>query len=124
METPSTVAMSTPIEVFNPATITLAILSLLIIPAFLFTPANLIRWFELKKYQYEVTFSLYMLTPTEKFIFSMTSIRRLIAFANGMVDSILFLLISIMLIAGSLYLPDHLATIARRVYYYVSGTPP
>ena len=32
--------------------------------------AALLRWFQLKRYQYEVTFSLYMLTPTEKFIFS------------------------------------------------------
>lgn len=30
----------------------------------------LIRWSRLKVYQYEVTFALYMLTPTEKFIFS------------------------------------------------------
>lgn len=30
----------------------------------------LFRWLQLKRYQYEVTFSLYMLTPTEKFIFS------------------------------------------------------
>lgn len=32
--------------------------------------ASLARWLQLKKYQYEVTFSLYMLTSTEKFIFS------------------------------------------------------
>ena len=31
-----------------------------------------VRWLQLKKYQYEVTFSLYMLTPTERFIFSMS----------------------------------------------------
>ena len=31
---------------------------------------SIIRWLRLKNYQYEVTFSLYMLTPTEKFIFS------------------------------------------------------
>lgn len=31
---------------------------------------SFVRWLQLKKYQYEVTFSLYMLTPTEKFIFS------------------------------------------------------
>jgi hypothetical protein len=31
----------------------------------------LVRWFRLKVYQYEVTFAIYMLTPTEKFIFSM-----------------------------------------------------
>lgn len=37
------------------------------------TPSYLtsfIRWVQLKKYQYEVTFSLYMLTPAEKAIFS------------------------------------------------------
>ena len=32
---------------------------------------SLIRWIRLKIYQYEVTFAIYMLTPTEKFIFSM-----------------------------------------------------
>lgn len=32
--------------------------------------SKLIRWLQRKRYQYEVTFSLYMLTPTEKFIFS------------------------------------------------------
>jgi hypothetical protein len=31
---------------------------------------SLLRWLQRKRYQYEVTFSLYMLTPTEKFIFS------------------------------------------------------
>ena len=31
------------------------------------------RWLQRKRYQYEVTFSLYMLTPTEKFIFSRCS---------------------------------------------------
>lgn len=31
---------------------------------------NFIRWIRLKIYQYEVTFAIYMLTPTEKFIFS------------------------------------------------------
>lgn len=32
--------------------------------------SSLIRWLQLKNYQYEVTFSLYMLTSTEKCIFS------------------------------------------------------
>ncbi len=32
--------------------------------------SSFVRWLRLKKYQYEVTFSLYMLTPTERFIFS------------------------------------------------------
>lgn len=31
---------------------------------------SFLRWLRLKNYQYEVTFALYMLTPTEKFIFS------------------------------------------------------
>lgn len=33
--------------------------------------ASTFRWLKLKRYQYEVTLSLYVLTPTEKFIFSM-----------------------------------------------------
>ena len=38
------------------------------------SPLNsLIRWLQLKNYQYEVTFSLYMLTYTEKVVFSMPS---------------------------------------------------
>lgn len=31
---------------------------------------DLARWLQKKNYQYEVTSSLYMLTPTEKFVFS------------------------------------------------------
>jgi hypothetical protein len=33
---------------------------------------GLVKWVQKKNYQYEVTFSLYMLTPTEKFVFSMS----------------------------------------------------
>jgi hypothetical protein len=33
-------------------------------------PPTFYKWLSRKKYQYEVTTSLYMLTPTEKFIFS------------------------------------------------------
>ena len=29
-----------------------------------------VRWLQLKRYHYEVTFPLYMFTPAEKFIFS------------------------------------------------------
>lgn len=36
----------------------------------LYQPTGLVRWLQKKNYQYEVTFALYMLTPTEKFIFS------------------------------------------------------
>ncbi|KAK7563130.1 hypothetical protein IWX47DRAFT_859243 [Phyllosticta citricarpa] len=43
--------------------------SLLLLALMLF-PTAVLRWLQRKRYQYEVTFSLYMLTPTEKFIFS------------------------------------------------------
>lgn len=36
----------------------------------LLQPTGLVKWLQKKNYQYEVTFALYMLTPTEKFIFS------------------------------------------------------
>ncbi|KAF2129002.1 hypothetical protein P153DRAFT_367289 [Dothidotthia symphoricarpi CBS 119687] len=69
-------------------------------------PSTLLRWFQRKKYQYEVTFSLYMLTGTEKFIF----------------NSVLFLLLSLLVIAASLYLPEHVMIIANRMFYYASGS--
>jgi hypothetical protein len=43
--------------------------------ALMLYPATLLRWFQRKRYQYEVTFSLYMLTSTEKFIFSTSTLR-------------------------------------------------
>jgi len=69
-------------ELFNPATTTIMLSAPISLPTvligagiiFLFAlalyPSSLLRWFQRKRYQYEVTFSLYMLTPTEKFIFS------------------------------------------------------
>lgn len=39
----------------------------------LLQPTGLVKWLQKKNYQYEVTFALYMLTPTEKFIFSTSS---------------------------------------------------
>ena len=38
-----------------------------------------------------------------------------------MLDSILFLLLSLLIIAASLYLPEHLSIIASRIFYYYSG---
>lgn len=86
---------------------TLAILSsaAALLVAVMLYPAALLRWFQRKRYQYEVTFSLYMLTSTEKFIF----------------NSVLFLLLSLLIIAASLYLPEHLSIIANRLAYYFSG---
>ncbi|KAH9832808.1 Pfam:DUF3317 [Teratosphaeria destructans] len=71
----------------------------------LFQPTSLVRWLQKKNYQYEVTFALYMLTPTEKFIF----------------NSILFLTISMFTLASVLYLPNHIMTMARRSFYYFAG---
>ncbi|KAL2405847.1 hypothetical protein ABEF95_002602 [Exophiala dermatitidis] len=67
--------------------------------------SSFVRWVQLKKYQYEVTFSLYMLTATEKFIFNL----------------ILFILVSLLVTAALFYLPNHLAVIYNRIYYYVNG---
>jgi hypothetical protein len=50
----------------------------LLVAAMLY-PSALLRWFQRKRYQYEVTFSLYMLTSTEKFIFSTFLLPRLLA---------------------------------------------
>jgi len=67
--------------------------------------SSFIRWLQLKKYQYEVTFSLYMLTPTEKLIFNF----------------ILLVLISMLVTAATMYLPNHVAVIYNRIWYYVHG---
>ncbi|KAF2156168.1 hypothetical protein K461DRAFT_275280 [Myriangium duriaei CBS 260.36] len=68
-------------------------------------PSRVLRYLQRKRYQYEVTFSLYMMTPTEKFIF----------------NSILFLFVSMVLIAAALYLPTNTANVARRAWYYLGG---
>ncbi|OJD17989.1 hypothetical protein AJ78_01946 [Emergomyces pasteurianus Ep9510] len=67
--------------------------------------SSLIRWLRLKNYQYEVTISLYMLTPTEKFIF----------------NTLLLLITSMLLTAAYVYLPDHITTISKRIWYYWAG---
>lgn len=52
------------------ATVVLLASASALLLAAMFYPSKMLRWFQRKRYQYEVTFSLYMLTPTEKFIFS------------------------------------------------------
>ncbi|KAK0664465.1 hypothetical protein QBC41DRAFT_328722 [Cercophora samala] len=69
---------------------------------------RLSKWLELKIYQLEVTMSVYMFTPMEKFIFY----------------SILFLLTSLTLIATVLYLPHHIAFIVGRAWFYMHGEQP
>ncbi|KAK5118644.1 hypothetical protein LTR85_008109 [Meristemomyces frigidus] len=78
---------------------------LLAIAFLMYQPTGLVKWLQKKNYQYEVTFSLYMLTPTEKFVF----------------NSVLFLTFSMITIAITLYLPNHLSMIMRRGYYYFAG---
>ncbi|KAI1342644.1 hypothetical protein F5Y15DRAFT_413152 [Xylariaceae sp. FL0016] len=63
------------------------------------------RWLGLKQYQIEVTFGVYMFTPTEKFIFW----------------SAVFLLTALTLIAVILYLPQHIVFIINRAWFYVNG---
>ncbi|KAI0024431.1 hypothetical protein F4780DRAFT_775818 [Xylariomycetidae sp. FL0641] len=66
------------------------------------------RWLGLKQYQIEVTFGVYMFTPTEKFIFW----------------SAVFLLSALMTIAVILYLPQHILFIISRAWFYVNGGDP
>ncbi|KAH9910087.1 hypothetical protein F4778DRAFT_714080 [Xylariomycetidae sp. FL2044] len=63
------------------------------------------RWLRLKQYQIEVTFGVYMFTPTEKFAFW----------------SVVFLLSALTIIAIVLYLPQHLVFIIHRAWFYVNG---
>lgn len=67
--------------------------------------SSFVRWLQVKNYQYEVTFSLYMLTRTEKIIFNI----------------ILVILFSLLITAASMYLPNHVALIYNRIWYYVHG---
>ncbi|KAF1990098.1 hypothetical protein K402DRAFT_390407 [Aulographum hederae CBS 113979] len=107
---------SDPISIPSPSamspetTITSSLLggsAILLIFATCLYSSDLMRWLSRKHYQYEVTFSLYMLTPTEKFIF----------------NSFLFLFLSLIIIASSLYLPEHLSKLASRAFYYYAGGP-
>ncbi|CEJ59499.1 hypothetical protein PMG11_08123 [Penicillium brasilianum] len=69
---------------------------------------SLVRWVRLKIYQYEVTFAIYMLTPTEKFIF----------------NSLLLTLTTMIATGIYIYLPDHLRAIYGHLYYYWAGERP
>ncbi|PYH94237.1 hypothetical protein BO71DRAFT_231951 [Aspergillus ellipticus CBS 707.79] len=75
---------------------------------FLWIVTSLVRWIRLKIYQYEVTFAVYMLTPTEKFIF----------------NSLLLTLLSMIVTGIYVYLPDHIRVIYSHLYYYWVGERP
>jgi hypothetical protein len=93
---------------------------------FLWIAAALVRWVRLKIYQYEVTFAVYMLTPTEKFIFSMFLLQylRVLYAYKRLSDSLLLTLISMILTAIYVYLPNHLRVIYGHLYYYWAGERP
>ncbi|KAG2026055.1 hypothetical protein GB937_002200 [Aspergillus fischeri] len=83
----------------------------------------LVRWFRLKVYQYEVTFAIYMLTPTEKFIFTfpLSAIAKNHCFLT---DTLLLTLITMIVTGVYVYLPDHLRSIYGHLYYYWAGERP
>ncbi|KAJ5887646.1 hypothetical protein N7495_007687 [Penicillium taxi] len=70
--------------------------------------STVVRWLRLKIYQYEVTFAIYMLTPTEKFIFNSIILALLTMIATGIY----------------IYLPNHLRIIYGHLYYYWVGERP
>ncbi|KAJ5612690.1 hypothetical protein N7510_005884 [Penicillium lagena] len=88
----------------------------------------LVRWIRLKIYQYEVTFAIYMLTPTEKIIFSAWSFSppsHPSGNANGSKkDSLILTLITMIATGIYIYLPDHLRSIYGHLYYYWAGERP
>ena len=67
-----------------------------------------------------------MMTSTEKWVLSESPLRS-IAFTHNYTDnsmykdSFLFLTVSLVLIASSLYLPSHICTVTSRAFYYWSG---
>ena len=92
--------------------------------------ASFVRWLQIKNYQYEVTFALYMLTPTEKFIFSTYAVspRDVSAFhfmiwtVNlKLLDFVLLTLLSMLVAAATMYLPSHIVLICNRLWYYIHG---
>lgn len=85
-------------------------------------------WLGRKQVQLEVTFSVYMFTPWEKFAFCKKPRPRCPpAWLRGEradqqhTDSIVFLLFSLTFIAAILYLPHHVAILAGRAWYYING---
>lgn len=113
-------------DLLSPTTqITFGATLLLAIAFLMYQPTGLVKWLQKKNYQYEVTFSLYMLTPTEKFVFSKPTASLLpstdCTHTYIPPDSVLFLTFSMITIAITLYLPNHLSMIMRRGYYYFAG---
>jgi len=91
---------------------------------------SLSKWIQLKIYQFEVTFSVYIFTPVEKFILCMFCSRgggrlkkKKLTFTS-ILDSVLFLLFGLTFIATVLYLPHHVQFILNRAWFYMHGDAP
>lgn len=83
---------------------------------------SFLRWLRLKNYQYEVTFALYMLTPTEKFIFStFTSLLSSSLETNVTTDFIVLTIVSLFVTAAYVYLPNHVVQIYGHIHYYFTA---
>lgn len=84
---------------------------------------GLSKWLHLKQYQLELTYSVYMFTPWEKFAFCTSSSSLSLSLNPSLTptDSIFFLLFSLVFIAALLYLPHHISFIVGRAWYYFNG---
>ncbi|PHH53803.1 hypothetical protein CFIMG_003500RA [Ceratocystis fimbriata CBS 114723] len=65
----------------------------------------ILRWFNRKMYQIEVSFAVNMWTPFERFLFY----------------SVLFLGLSLLSLATLLYLPQHIKFLVNRAWFYAHG---
>jgi hypothetical protein len=89
------------------------------------------KWLKLKIYQLEVTFSVYIFTPAEKFFFCklyltfVSSLSHIFHRTNlllcGIAGSVVFLLFSLTFLATVLYLPQHISFILGRAWFYMNG---
>lgn len=92
------------------------------------------KWLQLKVYQFEVTFSVYMFTPMEKLFFctylfssscssppSNLQVKLITRFFPSKTGSVLFLLFSLTFLASVLYLPQHIAFLLQRGTFYLRG---
>jgi len=73
-----------------------------------FTFSGLNKQIQLIYYQYEVTFSAYVLTPLEKVV----------------LNSIVLVLLSIFLFGTTFYLPRFLSRVVSRLVWLYTGPPP
>lgn len=90
------------------------------------------RWLKRKLYQFELSLSVYMMTPGEKFAFCTPASpppspgkfmweNSWLTMGTPTADSIFFLLCSLTFIAVVLYLPHHISFLVGRAWYYING---